>query len=466
MHPVPSRPYPWVLSAVFLSIVLLFPSRFIHAQTGIFSPATEDVSLLSSLSGKYEKQYKDELEQLPSKNKKDYQELYTERWKNIKEKFDKKEIYTALPAQQYLDALVAEIEKANPTLRNHPFKCYFSRSGVPNASFIGEGIIVLNMGLFYRLNNESECAFVLCHEIGHYLLKHIDNSITQYVTTINSEEIQSQLRKINGSEYRKREQLQKLVKGLTFDSRRHSRDHESQADSMAVELMRPTRFDLTGALTALALLDTIDSDSLNTAACLQQTFNAKNYPFQKKWLAKEEGLLGGHARLETDKQADSLKTHPDCTLRIKLLTPQVNSGRTAGASKNVVDPATFESLKKTFRYEIIEYAFASDDYSESLYYTLQLMQGNPSDPYLVAQTGRILNGVYAAQKTHTLSKVVDLPSPGTPPHYNLLLQFIQNLYLENIASINYNYLSQYHPQLDDYQPFKTAYNQSAQIVQP
>lgn len=48
------------------------------------------------------------------------------------------------------------------------------------------------------------------------------------------------------------------VKGLTFDSRRHSRDHEAQADSMAVELMRHTSYDLHGALTTLALLDSID----------------------------------------------------------------------------------------------------------------------------------------------------------------------------------------------------------------
>ncbi|HEY4148391.1 MAG TPA: M48 family metalloprotease [Chitinophagaceae bacterium] len=466
MTPVTSRQYPAVLYPVVLSIVLVFPFLFTHAQTTAFTPATEDVTLLNTLSLQYEKQHKDELELLPSKYKKDYQEEYAQVWKNVKEKFDKKEIYTAPAAQQYMDALVAEIVKANPVLRDHPFKCYFSRSGVPNASYIGEGIILFNMGLFYKLNNESEVAFVLCHEIGHYLLRHIDNSINRYVTAINSEEIQAQLRQIKNSEYGKREQVQKLVKGLSFDSRRHSRDHESQADSMAVELMRPTRFDPAGALSALALLDTIDSDSLNTAACLQQTFNAKNYPFQKKWLAKEEGLLGGHAHLQSDQQADSLKTHPDCALRIKLLTPQVNSGHSAASSKNVVDAAKFESLKKLFRYEIIEYAYSSEEYSQSLYFTLQLVKDNPADPWLVAQMGRILNGVYTAQKAHRLSKVVDLPSPDYPAHYNLLLQFIQNLYLDNIASISYNYLSQYHPQLDDYPPFKTAYTQSAQIVQP
>jgi hypothetical protein len=399
----------------------------------------------------------------------------------VKEKFDNQEIYTSSFAQEYLDALVAEIEKANPGLRDLPLHFYFSRSGVPNASYIGEGIILFNMGLFQRLDNESQVAYVLGHEISHFLLHHQENSINKYVYTINSEEVQAELRKIKGSEYHKREQLQQLVKGMAFDSRRHSRDHEAQADSMAVELLRNTRFDLNGALTALALLDVIDADTLNTASCLQQMFNSPNYPFQKRWITKEEGLLGGHAHLKEDAQADSLKTHPDCPVRIRLLTPVINrkSGagaegggqtagggtRSAGSLKFVVDAGKFASLQRIFRYETIEYSYVSKEYTESLYYTMELLQKSPGDAYLVTQVGRLMNGMYAAQKGHTLSKVAALPSPEYSPNYNLLLQFIQNLYLEDIASINYNYLSRYHPQLDHYAPFKNAYDQSMRISQ-
>jgi predicted Zn-dependent protease len=180
------------------------------AQSNEFAPAKIDSVQLSHLFGTYQQHYKEELEQLPSKNKKDFQEVYADRWQNVKEKFDKQEIYTPAAAQDYLDAMVAEIVKANPSLRGFVFHCYFSRSGVPNASYIGEGIILFNMGLFVRLDNESQVAYVLGHEISHFLLRHQENSIDKYVTTINSEEVQTQLRKIKGSEYRKREQLQQL----------------------------------------------------------------------------------------------------------------------------------------------------------------------------------------------------------------------------------------------------------------
>ena len=452
MHPFLPRP-------VILAILCTFFDLLAGAQGKEFSPVTEDAALLSSLYNNYQQHYEAELRNLPSRNKKDFQDLYGDRWKNIKEKFDKQEIYTAVFAQGYLDALAAEIVKANPSLKEYPFHCYFSRSYIPNASYIGEGIILFNMGLFDRLDNESQAVFILCHEIAHYILRHQENSMDKYVTMMNSEEVQSQLRKIKGAEYHQKQQLDQLVKGLSFDSRRHSRDHEAQADSMGVQLMRHTSFDLTGALTTLGLLDSIDKVSFNTEVSLQQTFNTAAYPFKKKWLKKEEGLLGGHTHIKEEEMSDSLKTHPSCPMRIKLLTPMISgTGR-----RYVVDSVKFETLKEMFRYETIEYAYVSDEYTESLFLTLQLLKERPSDVYLVAQTGRLLNGFYQAQKEHRLSKVADLPSPEYPANYNLLLQFVQNLYLEDLASISYYYLSSWHPQLDHSTAFKKVYDESAKI---
>jgi Zn-dependent protease with chaperone function len=432
--------------------------------SGEFVPVPADASLLSKLSNDYQLNYKEELTHLPSVNKKDYQDIYDERWKSIKERFDKQEIYTDATAQAYLDALVAAIVSRNALLKAAPFHCYFSRSQVPNAEYIGEGIILFNMGLFDRLSDESQVAYILCHEISHFLLHHQDNSIARQVETLNSPEFQAKLKAIQHTEFNKRTAVEGLAKGLAFDSRRHSRDHEAQADSMAVVLMRATKFDLNGALTTLALLDTVDKDDFNTAASLQLTFNSTAYPFKKKWLKKEDGLLGGHTQPEKSEFSDSLKTHPSCPLRIKLLTPMVQSWNTPDRMKNVVDVNRFDELRERFKYETIEYAYASEDYSGNLFYSLELLHDRPNDPYLIAGIGRVLNGIYDAQKGHRLSKVVDLPGPGNAPNYNLLLQFIQNLYLEDWASINYNFLTPWHPRLDHLTVFKTAYEQSARMA--
>src|ERR1700742_783684 len=110
-----------------------------------FVPVPADESLLNKLCNGYQLDYKEELTHLPFVNKKDYQDIYNERWKSIKERFDKQEIYTDPAAQAYLDAVVMEIVNHNPILKATPFHCYFSRSRVPNAEYIGEGIILINM---------------------------------------------------------------------------------------------------------------------------------------------------------------------------------------------------------------------------------------------------------------------------------------------------------------------------------
>jgi hypothetical protein len=176
-------------------------------------------------------------------------------------------------------------------------------------------------------------------------------------------------------------------------------------------------------------------------------------------------LLGGHAHLKREVLADSLKTHPDCQARIKLLTPVIGRKPSAGSQPFVVDATKFAALQRTFRYETIEYAYQAKEYTESFYDALALLQKNPADAYLIAQIGRLMNGLYTAQKGHVLSKVAALPSPEYSTSYNLLLQFIQNLYLEDMAAINYHYLNQYHPQLDHYVPFRNAYEQSVKINQ-
>jgi Zn-dependent protease with chaperone function len=453
-----------ILRPLLLAMLFIFTAFLRASSQPAFSPATEDVTFLKALLAKYDDRYTDELASLPKENKKDLEEAYQLRHDDVRKVFDKKEIYTSASARQYMDALVAEIVRANPLLRNENFNCYFSRSGVPNAGYIGEGIILFNMGLFRRLDNESQVAFVLCHEIAHLYLQHYENSVRRNVAAINSNDFQKELHKIKSTEYGKRQRFDELVKNLTFNLRRHGRDHESEADSMAIEFMHNTRYAVSEALTTLALLDSIDIDTLNIATCLQKAFDAKEYPFQKRWLAKEEGLLGGHAQLKKDELlTDSLKTHPDCKLRIQILEPMVNRYHTSDALKNVVNESKLIELRNTFSYEIIEFAFTSENYTESLYYTLELLQDKPTDPYLVAQVGKIFNGFCNAQKAHTLGRIIDLPSPYYPATYNILLQFIQNLYLENFISIGYHFLKQYYQQLDFYPAFKNAYNTSKQL---
>lgn len=446
-----------------LCVQLVACSVVVSAQSEVYKLSGTDLVALQSLSDKHENFYKQTIASLPGRHKKELLQLYKARWDNARQKFERKEIYTSAPATSYLNEIVKEIVASNPSLGNLPLNCYFSRSGNPNASYVGEGMILINMGLFSRLDNESQLAFVICHEIAHQYLKHSENTIANYVARLNSKEVQDELRTIKSSRYRRNQPLEELTNSITFDTRRHVRQNECDADSLAVELLKNTKFDVSEVITALTILDNTDSDTVSTNESLQRLFNSDKYPFQQKWLAKEEGLLGGHAKLQVTELEDSLKTHPDCKYRISKLTPVISKFH--GGNKNVVDPAAFRHFANLFQYEVVEYAYSSDNYSRSMFYTLALLERMPNDAYLISNIGRLLNGLYFAQKDHHLNDYVDLPAPAYPSNYNSLLQFIQNLYPENLASINYHFLEHYRGKLKDYPPFMEAYRTSVQIAE-
>jgi predicted Zn-dependent protease len=209
-----------------LCVYLFTSSIAATAQSEVYKLGGTDAAALQSLSDKHENVFKQTIAALPSEHKKELLQLYKARWENAKQKFEQKEIYTSPAASAYLNQLVKEIVVNNPTLSNLPLNCYFSRSGNPNASYVGEGIILINMGLFNRLQNESQLAFVICHEIAHQYLKHSENTITNYVARLNSKEVQHELKSIKNSKYRRNQPLEELTNSITYDTRRHVRQNE------------------------------------------------------------------------------------------------------------------------------------------------------------------------------------------------------------------------------------------------
>ena len=431
--------YPKRLAIVILSCIpLLGLAQSFHDYQPISDNPSKQKQLQEAVSAKF---LQDQAS-LSGKNKKEIAELYKERYEMIKKKIDDREMITNEEVQQYLDRLVNELTSKNKGILPPGVRIHFSRSNWPNASSMGEGTIIFNIGLFNRLQNEAQAAFVIAHELAHYYLNHSNHAIQRYVETVNSSEFQQQLKEIRNTQYGKNSAAEKLALNLSFGSRRHSRAFEKAADSMAIELMRPTLFDLNEALTTLALLDSVDKDKYQTELKLEEVFNFSEYPFKKKWLSSSE-LSFADTKEEAAKKKkleDSLKTHPDCAQRISVLAPKVQQYHSAEDRKFVVDENEFNKLKQQFDFEILEYEFESNEVSLCLYQTLQMLRYDQSNPYLMGMVGRCFNSMYKAQVAHELGKIVDLPNPRYDAEYNSLLRLIQNLRLPELGSIAYYYL--------------------------
>jgi len=249
--------------------------------------------------------------------------------------------------------------------------------------------------------------------------------------------------------------------GLKFDTRKHSRYKESEADSMAIVFMSKTMFDAQEAINLLGILDTLDKDSFDAENCLKITFQSVEYPFKNNWLEKEEGLLGGHANIKEDeKLADSLKTHPDCKVRIEFVKKLLLQYTQNNAQKSFINPQYFNVLQNTLPLENLAYFYEKKYYSTAFYQCLKQLQQQPNSPYLVTTIGNLYNGFYDAQKQHHLNRVATLPYPGNSNSFNLTLQFIQNVNLEDYKNINVNFLKKYETKLSKFPAFSNTLAQA------
>ncbi len=450
---------------LFLLIFQIFAQQNSYSQSDTFFIQTKNDSLYFNKEYKeIEERYKENINSIKGEFSKEFKEIYKERFENIAENFTSKKLFTNQQAHDYLNSLLSEIIKNNEGLQQLKLNVFFTKTEIANATFVGENTIIFNTGLFHRLQNESQVAFVLCHELAHLFLKHSDQFIEKYVTTINSKDFQKELKSIKNAEYNKRAQLEKLALNLQFDNRKHSRYKENEADSLAIIFLTKTKFDNKESISLLNILDKLDDENFNAENSLISNFNSSNYPFQKSWLEKEEGLLGGHAKIKEDNQiADSLKTHPDCKKRIEIVQKLLYKYPQNNIGKSVINQSLFSLLKDRLPLENIAYYDEKKQYSTVFYYSLKHLENMQNNAFLITEIGKCFNEFYKAQKKHQLNKITTLPFPNNDESFNWVLQFIQNLSTDDYKFLSIEFLKKHEQNFDKYAAFKQILNESKSL---
>ena len=402
---------------------------------------------------------------IDKKNAWDYKKIYEDHFTEIGKLWKSARTVTDPAAHGYLQSIVQKIISTNAELKKTDARIVFSRDWWPNAYSMGEGTIAINAGLMVFLDNEAELVFVLCHELAHYYLDHTTNAIKKYVETVNSEAFQQELKRLAKTEFGVNKQLEELSKSFAFSSRRHNRENEAAADRLAFSLMKKTGYDCNAIKTGLELLDKVDDSLLYKPLALQQVFHFNEYPFKKKWIQKESSIfsqLDENDSPLSSKEKDSLKTHPDCTKRISLLTDSLQSISVKG-EKFLVNEKLFKQLKKDFFIEMTEQCYRDKNLSRNLYFSLLLLQSQENIPVAIYSVSRCLNQIYDYQKDHKLGSKIDAENKTYPEEYNNLLRMLGRLRLDEIASLNYNFCKQYVSQMKGYEGFEEQMNKAKKL---
>lgn len=391
---------------------------------------------------------------LAEKNKKDYKQAYDDMFDMVEELFISSRSVTEQAADKYIKAVAGKIIAANPELKGLDVRVVFSRDFFPNAYSIGDGTIAFNAGLFVYLENEAQMAFVISHELAHYYLNHSGQKLARYVTLKNSDSLKKEIKKLVKQEYGVMAQLEKLVKSLTFDIQRHSRDREEEADKVGLQFLKNSGYNGGAFVTTMELLDKIDDTAFFSPLKLPKVLSFPDYPFKERWIKKESSIFSAMNSDEasglTQKERDSLKTHPDCSKRIALLSGEAQKIK---GQHFLVDENLFRKLKQDFVPEIMEEIYWQGNIGYHLYQSLRMLQDNKYIPLAVYSITRDLNRLYEYQKNHELGLIIDTESRYSTENYNEFLRMLYRLRLNEIAELNTAFCFAYKNQMAGYEGF-------------
>lgn len=422
---------------LLLSACLLLAATLSSAQ-GAFLPARTTASRATTLTKKMDARLERDLEKLPKKNSSEYKKLYVERTEDMKLRVSDGHFILDSVWTNWFGGILEEIWRGNPDLPKSEMNLFLARYPEPNASCHGEGSLVFNLGLLLHLEDESQVAFVLCHEIAHHTQNHVNQAISQYVETLYGEETQRQLKEISKSEFGKTQKALALMKSFAYGSGRHSRFKESEADSLAVVYLSRTRYNPATALRTLEILDRLDSVQWPVIP-YKTLFNATQFPFQDAWLAQKRNSLSAAAATpaKSNWDIDSLKTHPDCRKRIALSQQQLKGIGNAAQAGFLQSETLFADLKKRSAFEVLEGMYQLETYGRCLFRTLVMLQQYPDDAYLNAMVVKCMYEIHSHQKNHELRHVLELPAPDNDPEYDRFLRFMNQFRLNDLARVAY-----------------------------
>lgn len=267
---------------------------------------------------------------------------------------------------------------ADTLLRDYPelrreLRFYTVRSTEVNAFATGQGMVFVNMGLVAQVEDEAQLAFVLSHEIVHYVRKHnLENLI------------------------RKNYSRDTTGKGLADFLRYHcrSREMESEADSLGIAMFyanSPYDKSVTDGF-----FDVLQYGYLPFDEVVFDTtrYNTPYYTVTAGSFLKTVAPIT--AREDYD---DNLSTHPNL-LKRRLATTRQMASMNGGKKYVVTSEKEFDDLRMLARMECIREDLIDAEYASAYYNSDVLLKHNPKNEYL---RYAMAQAIYGASKFRTHS---------------------------------------------------------------
>ncbi len=306
------------------------------------------------------------------------------------------------PVSRYVrrvaDQLLVEQKEIRQRLR-----FYVVKSSVANAFATTDGIILVNLGLIAKLENEAQLAFILAHEISHYLAQH---PVEIFLNLHARENDQNRLfRRAQGSD---------LLLARNF----YSKEKEQEADIMGLDLYLKARYDLESVNTVFRVLKLADAP-FGDFEFLRSYLESSSIQFnERNWL--DTLLNPGPDQLPNEVQK-SLSTHPEPDARRDTMMGRIAALPNEGRVVWQVGESDFIAARKISRYELCHLYLVEQAYESAIYCAYFLQQQYGQSQYLERTIAYALYGLAKYTNAGRFWDVHldynEVPGPSQQLHY-------------------------------------------------
>jgi len=271
------------------------------------------------------------------------------------------------PVSNYLGRVLDAVLKNDPELRSK-IRVYAVRSSVVNSFTTDDGIILVNLGLLAQLEDESQLAFILCHELVHYTEKHVLNAY-----------VENQLMKQGEGEYRR----------INFDERmlarsRYSKELEKDADRLGAARFAKTEYSTESIPNIFEVMryshlpfDDIEFD--------RHYFDHTYYKVDESFFLDRVRPVEG---MEND--ISDVGTHPSPSERQQLMKRYLLQNTGSAGKRFLVSEQEFIRLREMARFELSELYLMADQPVMAIYNSFLLQRQHGQNDYLLKNVAKAL----------------------------------------------------------------------------
>ncbi len=357
---------------------------------------------------------------------KKFREIWDDRTDFIITAIEKQNYVYEADVYNYLLGIVNQIAVANPGLFAQQPLLLLDRSASPNAYATGGNILAVNLGLVHFSQSREELALAIAHELSHNILNHPENAMKERAEWLSSDEYKNSLKNVLNSKYGRFSRLKEILENYSFSRSRHQRYHESDADSLAIILLKNCHI----GFNAEYFLH-LDSADIQYRQPLQKPladyFTAYGLTANTDWMqVHSKGLsTKKYSFSDTSGIDDSLKTHPDCEERYKATL--------AGSDKNAtVTPIPANVYNKATKM-LIWNMFDDMQLTTCLYRILQEKDKGNKDEWYDFMMYNIFAGLYYNDKElHRFNAIGIIPKEYISKDYYQLQTMLEQMPAENL----------------------------------